>query len=129
MITIKRAYDPAEKSDGSRFLVDQLWPRGLKKEALHVQEWLKEVAPSGDLRKWFGHDPANWKEFQRRYKAELNKNPTAWKPLLDAAREGDVTLVYSAHDTEHNNALVLKKYLEKKLTSKPRGRRPKLVAA
>ena len=129
MIAIKRAYESAEKGDGTRFLVDQLWPRGLKKEELHVHDWLKEVAPSSKLRKWFGHDPAKWKEFQRRYWAELDKNPSAWEPLLDAARDGNITLVYSARDTEHNNAVALKSYLEKKSTTKARRPRSKLVAA
>src|SRR5262245_24765031 len=129
MINVKRAYEPAGKSDGTRFLVDKLWPRGLKKEALHVQSWIKNVAPSDKLRKWFGHDPTRWKELQRRYFAELNENSESWKPLLEAAREGDITLVYSAKETEHNNAIALQSYLEKKLKARPRKRRADLIPA
>lgn len=119
MILLKRAYEPAEKSDGVRFLIDHLWPRGVKKEALHIEAWLKEVAPSDKLRKWFGHDPEKWKEFQKRYVAELEKNPEAWKPLLRTAKSGDITLVYGARDTEHNNAVVLKGFLEKRTKRTP----------
>ena len=129
MIRVKRVYEPVEKSDGTRFLVDHLWPRGLKKEALHVERWIKAISPSNQLRSWFGHDPAKWKEFQRRYFAELDAKPDTWQTPLEAARENDVTLVYSARDTEHNNALALKSYLERKLVVKGRGRRAKLVAA
>ena len=115
MIRIKRAYDPPTKEDGARFLVDRLWPRGMKKEALPMAAWCKEVAPSNELRQWFSHDPDRWKEFQRRYRAELAAHGTAWQPLLDAAKQGDVTLLYSARDTEHNNVQVLKTYLEERL--------------
>ena len=116
LITTKRAYDPPAKTDGQRFLVDRLWPRGVKKEKLHLKGWLKMVAPSDQLRKWFGHDPKKWPEFQRRYFGELDKEPGAWKPLADAARSGrPVTLVYGASDTEHNNAVALKVYLGGKL--------------
>ena len=80
--------------------------------------WYKEVAPSNELRRWFGHDPDKWKDFQRRYRAELTASPAAWEPLLDAAEQGDVTLLYSAHDTEHNNAVVLEAYLEERLIGK-----------
>jgi uncharacterized protein YeaO (DUF488 family) len=118
MIQIKRVYDPPAKEDGARFLVERLWPRGMKKEALHMDAWLKDVAPSDDLRRWFSHDPLKWKEFQRRYRVELADNPAACQPLLDAAKQGNVTLVFSAHDTEHNNAIVLKSYLEEGLTGK-----------
>lgn len=115
MLKIKRVYEKAEASDGTRFLVERLWPRGMKKEALKMKAWLKDAAPSADLRNWFGHDPLKWNEFQKRYQAELKSNPEAWDPILQAAKQGDVTLLYSAHDTEHNNALALKKFLEKKL--------------
>jgi len=121
MIRIKRAYDSVAKNDGTRFLVDRLWPRGLKQEALKVESWLKPVSPSDKLRHWFKHDPANWKAFQRRYFAELDGKTEAWLPLLQAARAGDITLVFSARDTEHNNAVALKAYLERKITAKPRG--------
>jgi uncharacterized protein YeaO (DUF488 family) len=129
MIALKRAYDPVEKSDGTRFLIDHLWPRGLKKEALHVESWIKAVSPGDKLRNWFGHDPAKWKEFQRRYFAELKGKPGTWKPLLAAAKAGKITLVYSARDTEHNNAIALKTFLEKKLAAKPRKPRARLAPA
>jgi uncharacterized protein YeaO (DUF488 family) len=112
MIQTKRVYEPAAKSDGQRFLVERLWPRGIKKEALHMIAWLKDVAPSNELRKWFNHDPARWKEFQKRYRAELDGKPETWQPLLTAVKIGEVTLLFSSHDLEHNNALVLKAYLE-----------------
>jgi uncharacterized protein YeaO (DUF488 family) len=89
----------------------------MKKENLIMDAWLKEVGPSNDLRRWFGHDPAKWVEFQRRYRAELDANPGTWKPLLEAFRRGNVTLLYSARDTEHNNAIVLKNYLEEQLAA------------
>jgi len=115
MIQIKRAYEPVAQSDGQRFLVDRLWPRGIKKESLHFVAWLKRAAPSENLRHWFDHDPAKWHEFQRRYCMELDANPEALQPLLEAAAKGNLTLLYSAHDLEHNNAIVLKAYLEKHL--------------
>ncbi len=118
MIQLKRAYDAAAKSDGARFLVERLWPRGVKKDSLALEAWLKDVAPSTNLRKWFSHDPAKWSEFRRRYFEELRTNPQPWEPLLAAARRGRVTLVYSSHDTEHNNAVALKDFLEKKLGKK-----------
>jgi uncharacterized protein YeaO (DUF488 family) len=111
MIRIKRAYDPPKRGDGRRFLVERLWPRGMKKQALALDAWLKEVAPSTELRKWFGHRVERWAEFRRRYRAELRANPAAWQPILAAARRGPVTLLYSAHDPEHNGALVLRDYL------------------
>jgi uncharacterized protein YeaO (DUF488 family) len=112
LLKTKRAYEAAETSDGTRFLVDRLWPRGIKKDKLEMKAWLKDVAPSPDLRKWFGHDPARWQEFQQRYRAELESNPDAWKPILEAAKKGNVTLLYSARDTEHNSAVLLKEFLE-----------------
>lgn len=129
MIRVKRVYEPAVKSDGARFLIDHLWPRGVKKEAVHVERWIKSVSPSNELRSWFGHEPAKWKEFQRRYFAELDEQPENWQSLLEAAREKDITLVYSARDSEHNNAVALKSYLEKKLARKPRAKAKKLVPA
>lgn len=116
MISLKRAYDGASDKDGRRFLVERLWPRGIKKASLPLDGWLKDVAPSTELRKWFGHDPAKWKEFRRRYRAELQQKPQFWKPLLETARKGTITLVYSSHDVEHNNAVVLKSFLESHLT-------------
>jgi uncharacterized protein YeaO (DUF488 family) len=115
MLKIKRVYEPAEASDGVRFLVERLWPRGMKKESLKMKAWLKEVAPSPSLRSWYGHDPVKWEEFQQRYRAELESNPEAWKPILEEARRGNVTLLYSARDTERNSALLLKLFLEAQL--------------
>jgi len=123
MIRLKRAYDTPLAADGIRFLVDQLWPRGLKKEDLKPYSWTKDVSPSSELRRWFGHEPAKWEEFQRRYQAELDQKPEAWQPLLAAAKRSDITLAFGARDTEHNNAVVLKGYLEKRLKVKgPRHR-------
>ena len=115
MIRIHRVYDPGLPKEGVCFLVDRLWPRGVKKEALQAQGWLKEVAPSNELRRWYSHDPEKWESFQRRYFKELDAKPEAWRPLLDAARRGDVTLLYSARDAEHNNAVALKNYLDRKV--------------
>jgi len=117
MIQVKRAYDETSKNDGTRFLVERLWPRGVKKEDLKVEAWLKDVAPSTDLREWFQHDPSKWAEFRRRYFKELAKRQDAWRPLVTRARRGRITLVYSAHDTEHNNAVALKEFVEQKLRS------------
>lgn len=110
-----RAYDVGQSTKGRRFLVDRIWPRGVKKQGLGLEGWLKELAPSNELRKWFGHDPEKWEEFRRRYFDELDREPAKWKPLVDAARNGDVTLLYGARDIEHNNAVALKAYLERKL--------------
>ena len=115
MIRIKRIYEPAEKRDGRRFLVDRFWPRGIKKDAMEAEAWVKEAAPSGSLCKWFGHEPAKWNEFRRRYSRELDERPESWKPLIEAGKAGDITLLFSARDTEHNNAVALKAYLERKL--------------
>ena len=105
-------YDPPAPGDGIRILVDHLWPRGLKKEAARFDDRLKEVAPSDALRRWFGHDPARWEEFRRRYFAELDAKPEAWQPILEPARTGTVTLLHAARDSVHNNAVALKSYLE-----------------
>lgn len=115
MIRVKRVYEPPAGKDGVRFLVDHLWPRGVKKEAVQVERWVKPVSPSNELRSWFGHEPARWKEFQRRYFKELDRHPETWAPLLVVARTEDITLVFSARDIEHNNAVALKAYLERKL--------------
>ena len=112
MIKIKRVYEPREPNDGARFLVERLWPRGIKKQDLHMEGWLKELAPSDSLRRWFRHDPAKWREFRRRYFAELRTKDVC-KVIRAAARRGNVTLLYSARDEEHNNALALKAYFEK----------------
>ncbi len=111
-ISIKRAYEPAIKSDGKRVLVDRIWPRGLTKVEAKVDLWLKEVAPSTELRKWFGHDPEKWADFQKKYKAELKGNP-ALAELKAVAKGGAVTLVFAAKDEDHNNAVVLKQILSR----------------
>ncbi len=115
MIRVARVYDEPAKSNGARYLVERLWPRGMKKEALRLDGWLKEVAPSASLRRWYGHKPERWKEFQRRYLTELRSNAEAWKPLFDAARRGDITLLYSARDRERNSAVLLQRFLGAKL--------------
>ena len=102
-VMLKRAYEPPAKNDGERILVDRLWPRGLAKVKAKVDLWLKEVAPSTELRQWFGHDPEKWSEFKKRYRAELKINP-AWSELQALARQGDLTLVYAAKDQLHNEA-------------------------
>lgn len=114
-IKVKRVYEPAEAGDGVRFLVDRLWPRGIKKERLQIEAWLKDAAPSNDLRHWYGHDPAKWDEFKRRYAAELDANPDAWQPIVEAARRGDVTLLYSTREAARNNAVALREYVEGKV--------------
>src|SRR5262249_23225782 len=115
MILLKRAYDQAAHADGERFLVERLWPRGIKKTALPLAGWLRDIAPSPELTKRFRHDPAKWKQFQRRYRAELKTSAQVWEPLVQKARRGTITLVYSSHDIDHNNAVVLKEFLEEKL--------------
>jgi uncharacterized protein YeaO (DUF488 family) len=114
VIRVKRTYEPPAREDGRRILVERLWPRGMKKEALAIDAWLKEVAPSTVLRKWFAHEVERWPEFRRRYEAELDANPDAWAPLLAEAKKGTVTLLFSAHDTLHNGAIVLRDYLAKR---------------
>jgi uncharacterized protein YeaO (DUF488 family) len=115
MIQIKRVYDPASPRDGQRFLVDRLWPRGIKKDDLKIETWNKDVAPSNELRHWYGHDPDKWCEFNQRYFDELDERPEAWKPLLEAARKGDITLLFSSKELELNNAVTLRAYLEQRL--------------
>jgi uncharacterized protein YeaO (DUF488 family) len=118
MLKIKRVYEPAEANDGVRFLVERLWPRGMKKEELNMKAWLREVAPSPSLRTWYGHDPAKWEEFQQRYRAELESNRESWQPILDESRRGNVTLLYSARDMEHNSARLLKSFVEEQVGKK-----------
>ena len=113
MIQVKRVYEPAAKSDGVRFLVERLWPRGVKNESLKLEGWLRDAAPSTMLRKWFNHDPARWDEFQRRYRQELDARPETWKPIVEMARKGAVTLLFSSRDAERNNVVALKAYLER----------------
>lgn len=114
MFKIKRAYEPPESGDGVRFLVDRFWPRGVTKDALEIAAWARDAAPSKELCQWFAHKADRWDEFQQRYRAELDANAAALEPILDAARQGTVTLVFGARDTEHNNAVALKQYLETK---------------
>lgn len=112
MIKLKRVYEESAPEDGERILVDRLWPRGLSKERAAVDLWLKEAAPSTELRKWFGHDPARWAEFQTRYRKELREKKDALELLKEKSKDHTITLVYAARDEEHNEALVLKKLLE-----------------
>jgi uncharacterized protein YeaO (DUF488 family) len=112
-IRLKRVYEEPAKSDGTRILVDRLWPRGLTKEKAHIDLWLKEVAPTDDLRKWFGHDPARWPEFRARYRAELKRNHEQLSLLRQAIAKGPATLVYGAKDEEHNQAVVLHELLSR----------------
>ena len=119
MIEAVRVYDSPRPKTGakksSRYLVERLWPRGMKKEALEIDGWLKDVAPSTALRHWYAHKVERWPEFRRRYLAQLRGNPSGWQPLAEAARRGDVTLLYSARDMEHNSAVVLGGFLNSKL--------------
>ncbi|RME38651.1 MAG: DUF488 domain-containing protein [Deltaproteobacteria bacterium] len=110
-IQTKRVYEPQEEHDGFRVLVDRVWPRGLTKEQVGADLWLRDVAPSTALRKWFAHDPSNWEEFKRRYFAELDRKPNSVRVLLKRAAERTVTLLYSAHDPKHNQAVALREYL------------------
>ena len=113
-VQIKRVYEEPSTNDGKRILIDRLWPRGLTKEKAKVDLWLKDIAPSTELRQWFGHDPSKWNEFKKRYHDELKKNHEIIVKLIEQLKTGKVTLVYGAKDEEHNDAVVLKEYLEKK---------------
>ncbi len=129
MVRMKRAYESVEPEDGRRVLVERLWPRGLRKEQAHFDDWLKEVAPTDSLRKWFHHDPDRWPEFERRYARELESDAAraAIDDLARRAASGTVTLIYAAHDEEHNSAIVLKRVIERRLpraSQKPKPRRP-----
>lgn len=110
-IQIKRVYEDISKTDGFRILVDRVWPRGMTKEKAAIDLWLKEIAPTTELRKWFGHDPEKWKEFKKRYKKELKQNEEAVNQVKQQIKKGKVTLVYSAKDEEHNQAVVLQEFL------------------
>lgn len=112
-IQIKRAYEAPKEDDGQRVLIDRLWPRGLAKEEARIDLWLKEIAPSPELRKWFGHDTQKWPEFRKRYRAELKENEAAVETLRGLAEGESVTLIYSARDTEHNDAVVLQEFINK----------------
>lgn len=110
-VRLKRAYEPAAADDGTRILVDRLWPRGISKERAVIDQWMKDISPSTELRKWFGHNPARWKEFRRRYAAEVHRNATLFDQLRSLARRGPITLVYSARDDKHNDVVVLRDLL------------------
>jgi uncharacterized protein YeaO (DUF488 family) len=110
-IRLKRAYEPSAAADGARILIDRLWPRGVSKAELAIDRWVKDLAPSTALRKWFGHDPARWQAFRQRYAAEVREQPGLLRELRRAARQGPVTLVYSARDEAHNDAVVLRAIL------------------
>jgi len=124
MIAVKRAYEPPAPQDGLRVLVERLWPRGLSKQRARIDLWLKDIAPSTELRKWFGHDPSKWQEFQRRYRTELREKPDLIKLLRKPSREGRVTLVYAARDEAHNSALALKRFLSGRPAERARSPRP-----
>jgi uncharacterized protein YeaO (DUF488 family) len=115
VITLARVYDYETAGDRPRFLVERLWPRGVRRADLLLDDWVKDVGPSTELRRWFGHEPEKWDEFRRRYFAELDGRPEVWEPLRDAADAGDITLLYSSHDAEHNNAVALREYLKARL--------------
>lgn len=112
-LQVKRVYEPPARGDGMRVLVDRLWPRGLAKADAALDDWRKELAPSDALRRWFGHDPARWAEFQKRYFAELDQAAKLWNPLRKTAQIKTVTLLYATRDAQHNNAVALKNYLER----------------
>ena len=113
MVKIKRIYDPPSPRDGKRVLVDRLWPRGIKKEEAHVDEWLKEIAPSNELRKWFSHDASKWEEFRKRYLRELRTRPEIVRKLKQEAKKNTITLLFAAKDVEHDNAVVLREVLRR----------------
>lgn len=110
-VKLKRAYEAPAPGDGARILIDRLWPRGVKKTDAVIDEWMKEIAPSAELRKWFGHDPERWHEFRRRYKSEIRRHPDQFDRLRKLAQHGRITLVYAARDEAHNDAVVLKELL------------------
>jgi len=118
MLRLKRAYDPATADDGKRILVERLWPRGVTKARASIDEWMKDLAPSPQLRKWFNHDPTRWREFEHRYWKELESNAEQVDQLRKAARRGRVTLIYAARDEQHNGALALKTFVERSTGSK-----------
>jgi len=113
-VRMKRAYDRPERSDGYRVLIDRIWPRGVSKQEARLDEWARELAPSSELRRWFGHDPAKFDEFRRRYRNELAEHEEKLRELRRRARNGPLTLVYSARDTEHNDAVVLTELLRRR---------------
>jgi uncharacterized protein YeaO (DUF488 family) len=121
VITLARVYDHEQPGGPPRFLVERLWPRGVRRADLHMRGWLKDVAPSEELRRWFDHDPAKWEEFRRRYFVELDERPEAWEPLIAAATAQAITLLYSSRDVDHNNAVALREFLLAKLGQESAG--------
>jgi uncharacterized protein YeaO (DUF488 family) len=121
-IALKRVYEPAGKDDGTRILVDRLWPRGVSTDKAKVDLWLRDIAPSDDLRKWYGHDVDKWPQFRKWYRTEISRNPDLLDPIRDALAKGDVTLLFAAKDEAHNNAVVLKERLERGLKASARAR-------
>jgi uncharacterized protein YeaO (DUF488 family) len=113
-VRLKRAYEPAAADDGTRILIDRLWPRGISKERAAIDQWMKDIAPSTQLRKWFGHDPARWEEFRRRYAKEVRQHADLLEQLRALARQGQITLVYSARDEKHNDAVELRELILRK---------------
>lgn len=116
-VRVRRIYEPPTPDDGRRILVDRLWPRGVSKERAKLDAWIRDVAPSTELRRWFGHDASRWEEFVHRYQAELAANPAGVQELIDAAGRGPVTLLYAARDEQHNEAVVLQQLLQQRLGS------------
>ena len=123
MVKVKRIYDSPSKDDGKRILVDRLWPRGIKKEKAMLHEWLRDIAPSTELRKWFSHDPSRWQEFEKRYRKELLQKPVLLERLKEEANKGTITLLFGARDSEHNNAVALKSAIIGKRQDKVRRNR------
>jgi uncharacterized protein YeaO (DUF488 family) len=124
MVRIKRAYDEPTKADGFRILVERLWPRGLRKADAAVDLWLKEIAPSTELRQWYGHDVTRWLEFKKRYEGELRANPDIVRELQEYCCKGSTTFVYAAHDEEHNSAVVLREFMQRRVRTKHARRDP-----
>ena len=116
-VRVKRIYEPAEEADGYRVLVDRLWPRGVSKDGASLDAWMREIAPSAELRRWFGHDVSRWREFKRRYAGELDTRQDLVAEILSLAKQRPVTLLYSARDTDHNQAVALARYLEASVRS------------
>ncbi len=120
MLKIKRVYDPPSRDDGKRILIDRLWPRGLKKEKARINEWIKEIGPSTELRKWFSHDPDKWTEFKKRFFKELHKNQEAVDGLVALEKKGTVTLLFGSREERYNNAVALKEYIETRMSASER---------
>ncbi len=122
MVKIKRVYDPPSRDDGKRILIDRLWPRGLKKEDAHIDEWVKEVAPSIELRKWFGHDPSKWGNFKRRFFSELSEKQGIVGGIVSEAHRGTITLLFGSKEKHFNNAVALKEYIETRMRGSERNK-------